>query len=104
MPYRSPEDRRAYHRDYKRLRRAGIGQTPSQTPLPAEFRLRKATDIIGLMEEQVALVRQDGLLSTTERARCLGFLATVALRAIESGDMAARLEAIEAVLKRRRAA
>jgi hypothetical protein len=38
-----------------------------------------------------------------EKARCVGYLAGVALRAIEAGDLAARLEAVEAVLKARRA-
>ena len=38
-----------------------------------------------------------------EKARCVGYLAGVALKAIEAGDLAARLEAVEATLKARRA-
>ena len=38
---------------------------------------------------------------TLEKARCIGYLAGIALKAIEAGDLAARLEALESVLKRR---
>ncbi len=40
---------------------------------------------------------------TLERAGCVGYLVGVALKAIEAGDLAARLEAVESVLKARRA-
>jgi len=66
--------------------------------------LKTAADVIGLIEEQVGAVRAEPLATTLEKARTIGFLAGVALRAIEAGDMAARLEALEAVLKARGAA
>ncbi len=52
----------------------------------------------------MAAVRDDPDMGTLERARCIGYLAAVTLKAIEAGDLAARLEAVEAVLKGRRAA
>ncbi len=104
MPYKSPEKARAYNRDYARLRRVGApaGQTPCQTPIPADFRLKTASDVLTLIAEQVAAVRADPGVLTIERARTVGFLAGVALRAIEAGDLAARLEALEGALKARR--
>ena len=104
MPYRDPDKRRAYDRDYKRTARAGGGPTPSQTLVPLPFRLKTAPDALRLLEEQVAAVRDDPEAGTLERARCVGYLVGVALKAIEAGDLAARLEAVEAVLKGRRAA
>ncbi len=48
-------------------------------------------------------MRADADVTTVERARTVTYIAGVALRAIDSGDLAARLEAVEAVLKGRRA-
>ena len=103
MPYRDPERQRAYQREYGRLRRTGEAQTPRQTAIPLPFRLKTAADVLALLEEQVGAVRGDSKLTTVERARTVGYLAGVALRAIEAGDLAARVEAVEAVLKARRA-
>ena len=36
-----------------------------------------------------------------ERARCIGYLAGVALKAIEAGNLAVRIETLETVLKQR---
>ena len=44
MPYKDLQTSRAYQRDYKRLKRAGECQTPSQTLLPADFRVQTAKD------------------------------------------------------------
>ena len=99
MPYRNPE----HQREYGRLRRAGEPQTPGQTLVPIPFRLKTAADVLALLAEQVAVVRDDPDVGTLERARCIGYLAAVTLKATEAGDLAARLEAVEAVLKARRA-
>ena len=104
MPYRDPDRQREYQREYGRMRRAGEPQTPGQTLVPLPFRLKTAADALKLLEEQVAAVREDPEAGTLERACCVGYLVGVALKAIEAGDLAARLEAVEAVLKARRAA
>jgi len=70
--------------------------------LPAEFRLQTATDVLGLVEEQVAAVRSDAEAKTLEKARTIGYLAGIALKAVEAGNVAARLEAVEFALKRRK--
>jgi hypothetical protein len=85
------------------MRRAGERQTPSQTPVPLPFRLQTAHDVLALLAEQVEAVRRETEAGTLEKARCVGYLAGVALKAIEAGDLTARLEALEAVLKARRA-
>src|SRR3954452_15713744 len=103
MPYRDPEKRRTYDREYKRTARTGGGPTPGQTLVPIPFRLKTAADVLALLEEQVGAVRADEGLATVERARTIGYLAGVSLKAIETGDLAARLESVEAVLKARRA-
>lgn len=106
MPYKDPDKRREYARQYQRTRMAPAGGflTPAQTPVPPQFRLKTAQDVIDLLGEQVNAVRGDEGLSTAERARTIGYLAGIALRAIEAGDLAGRLEALERILAARRAA
>ncbi len=103
MPYRDAEQARNYQREYRRLRRAGDCTTPGTIRIPAEFRLKVASDVLGLLEEQIAAVRADSEAGTLEKARCIGYLASIALKAIDAGDLAARLEALETVLKMRKA-
>src|SRR4051794_37297122 len=101
MPYKDPEAARAYQRDRKRIERSG-GRTTHVQPVPLPFRLKTAADVVALIEEQVGAVRAERLATTLEKARTIGFLAGVALRAIETGDLAARMEIIEAEMKQRR--
>ncbi len=86
------------------MQRAGGGQTPGQTLLPLPFRVRTALDVLALLEEQVNAVRDDPDVGTLERARAVGYLAGVALKAVEVADLAGRVEAVERVLKGRRKA
>ena len=102
MSYANAEQQRTYQREYKRLKRAGSCQTPGQTQLPTEFRLRTAEDVLELLAEQVVAVKQDQQVNTTERARTVGYLCGIALRAVETADMADRIEAIERALKQRK--
>jgi hypothetical protein len=102
MPYANPDKARHYQRDYRRQRRAGqVCTTPGTTPVPISFRLQTAKDVIVLLQEQVAAVRADTKAGALEKARTIGYLAGIALRALEAGNLAARLEMLEAVLKQR---
>jgi|SRR5215208_1859905 len=70
--------------------------------VPAEaVPLDSPADVLALLAEQVNVVRSDARADPVERARTLGFLASLALRAMESRDLTARLEAVERVLKLR---
>src|SRR5689334_21403201 len=101
MPYTDPDRARDYQRDYRRLRRAGDDcTTPGTTPVPVSFRLQTAADVLVLLQEQVGAVRADEEAGTLEKARCIGYLAGITLKAIEAGNLAARIEMLEAVLKR----
>jgi ribosome modulation factor len=102
MPHKDPEQRRAYQRGYKRMQRAG-GQTAGQTLIPLPVRLKTARDVLALIEEQVNAVRDEPEAGTLEKARAVGYLAGVALKAVEIADLAGRVEAVERVLKRRKA-
>lgn len=102
MPFSDPNRAKNYQRDYRRLRRSGDGcTTPGTTPVPLAFRLKTAADVLALLEEQVEAVRAEREAGTLEKARAIGFLAGMALKAIDAGNLAARVEMLEAVLKRR---
>jgi hypothetical protein len=102
MPYADPDRARDYQREYRRTRRAGdYRTTPATSPLPLPFRLQTAADVLALIEEQVEAVRSEAEAGTLEKARTVGFLAGVALKAIEAGNLAGRVEMLEAVLKQR---
>ena len=68
---------------------------------PEPIPLDHPADVLALIAEQVNVVRSDAGAEPAERARTLGFLASLALRAMESRDLTARLEAVERVLKLR---
>lgn len=101
MPYADPDKQRAYKREWARMRRAGERGTPGGT-IPLPFRLRTAQDVLALLEEQVGAVRNDQEAGTLEKARTIGYLASIALKAAEVADLAARIEALEAALKARK--
>ena len=102
MPYKDPEQRRAYQREYKRMQRAGR-PTAGQTLIPLPMRLRTARDVLALLEEQITAIRTETQAGTLEKARAVGYLAGIALKAVEVADLSARVEAVERVLKRRKA-
>jgi hypothetical protein len=101
MPYVDPDRARTYQRDYRRLRRAGDGCTTLVHPdIPTGLRLATAADVGDVLDGQIAAVvasRADAL----GKARVIGYLCAVRLRAIEAGNLAARIEALESVLRRR---
>ena len=77
---------------------AGLMRLVPAAPVPFDT----PADVLAVLAEQVNAVRADPAADPAEKARTLGFLATVALRAIEAKDLAARLEAVERVLKLRK--
>ena len=100
MPFADLEKRREYDRDYKRQARVAE-PCPTRLTLPVELRVKTATDVLALLNEQPNTVRQDASLGSVERAKAVGYLAGIALRAIDAGDVAARVEALESILKSR---
>jgi hypothetical protein len=102
VPFADPERRREYQRERARLRRAGRTDRPVRPSLPDPIRIQTARDVLELLGEQINVLRADLSLGTVERARALGSLAGVALRAVETADLEARLAAVEAVLNLRR--
>ena len=103
MPYKDADRARQYQREYRRTRRSGDRcTTPVHPAIPIETRLRTAADVIDLLEDQIGLVRGDPGAGTLEKARTVGYLLSVGLKAIEAGNLFARIEMLEAILKHRK--
>lgn len=99
MAYKDQEKRREYDRNYKRQRRA-VGLTVCQTSNLEPVRIKTAQDVLKLLEETLNEVRStdgDALI----KARCIGFLASVTLKAVETANLEGRIEALEETLKLR---
>src|SRR5262249_46802573 len=79
----------------------GAGLAGGKRTNPPPRRLQTAQDLIDLLQEQVEALRADAWAGTLPKARAIGFLAGIARKAIADGQVAARIEMLEAVLKRR---
>jgi hypothetical protein len=101
VPYRDPEDRRRYDRERKRRLRAGDSR--GVVSIPPEVKLRVAADVETLLAEAVRLVRADVRAPGIQKARALGYLASVGMRLIETQELQDRVEALERILTARRA-
>ncbi len=64
-------------------------------------RLRTPADVLALLEHMTAAVQRDPFAGMATKARAVGHLAAVALKAMEANNLAARVELLEAVLKQR---
>jgi hypothetical protein len=107
MPYKDPDRQRVAKAEHARRRRAARVEPGRGTLGPlisGELRVQTAHDVLGVLSEQIEAVLADAELGTGERARVVATLAGVALRAIETGQLAARLEALERALGGRAAA
>ena len=63
--------------------------------------VRTVADVLALLGEQIEAVQVDEEAGARDKARTIGYLASIALRAIETGNLAARIEMLEMVLKQR---
>ncbi len=75
------------------------GGTPGGTLIPLPFRMRTAQDILSLLSEQVRAVRDEREAGVLEKARVIGYLCGIGLKAVEVADIESRLEALEQKIK-----
>ena len=70
-------------------------------PTPPPRPLGCPADVVELLAEQAEAVRRDPHADPLDRARTLGFVGALALRAMDAAEGRARLEALERALKLR---
>jgi len=98
MPYSDPEKAREYQREYQRVKRAGSSGT-SALDLPESVRIKTAEDVRMLLETTINEVRE-AEVDVLVKARCIGYLAGITMKAIETANLEARLTDVEAALKK----
>lgn len=111
MGYKDPEKRRAYDRAYKAKKRIEHkSQTQILPPIQlfnqqnTDFRIQTASDILQLLADTIRAIRNFTAENTNEaiqQGRAIGYLAGVALKAVETANLEGRLEALETVLNAR---
>ena len=102
MPYKDPEKRHASVREAVARHKAAAGGKPKTKPSPlpglAELRFKTARDVLALVNGQVEALLAAPALHVVTRARCVGYLAALLMRAVEVGEIETRLEALEAAI------
>jgi hypothetical protein len=105
-PYKDPVKKREWERNYRRLQRAGM--TKSNTDLSRtlikypEVRIETARDYIHVINAMIDEVRNASDATIVERARAIGYLIGVGLKALEIGCFEDRLTQIETALQNER--
>ncbi len=99
MPIKDDDKRREYQRNYARLRRAGLTRkSRTVTPLIEDetFRLETVKDYLDVLNRFIVDVRNDAESSVIQKARTVGYIVNIALKALELSSIEGRLAALEA--------
>ncbi len=72
-----------------------------KTPFSASYRIRKAQDLLCVVEDAINAVPMDDLSTPLQKARALGYLVGIGIRVVESANLEQRIEALEQVLAER---
>jgi hypothetical protein len=95
MPFSDREKQREYKAQWARQRRvSSAGSSASKAIIP-EVRIKTAQEIRDLLSQALYAVQADEKAGTLEKARVIGYLAGVALKAVEASDLEARIETLE---------
>lgn len=95
MGYKDPAQRRKYQREWGRRKRAEASPTGNLS-LPAS--LRSVDEVFELLERAAGAARGSLTTNPLEAARVATQIAGVALKAVETARLAARVEALEFAL------
>ncbi|GBF33356.1 hypothetical protein DCCM_2457 [Desulfocucumis palustris] len=100
MPYKDPDKKREYMREYQRMRKTGIPMTDKTTgkSLNPED-IQNARGLLVLLSETMADVVA-AKADTLSKARVIGYLVSIGLKAVETAELAARIDELEEQLRR----
>lgn len=94
MPFRDVETRRAYQRQWTRARRSGLsGAASTRLSLTVED-VATAEAVLALLWDELQRVR-DSDADPLARARCVAYIASPLLKAVETAELERRIGALE---------
>lgn len=100
MPYKDPEKQAAYQREWQRQRRAGeVKHNPSRTLNPQDIQTAKG--LLELLTETMVEVK-DHKGDTLIKARLIGYLVSIGLKAVETAELESRLIELEELISGKR--
>ncbi len=100
MPYKDPEQKRRYQREWKALKKAGRTRSNPAVVTPL-LRIRTAEDVLAVLEK--ALLEAQALqgltpTETMQKARTVATVALTVLKALEVGTLESRIAALESIV------
>ena len=98
MPFKDPERRRSYNREYQRLRRAGLPTGSRRvdtrvTSIPEQT--KTASGLLCVLSNLIKGVLQTKQGDIFIRSRTAGYLISIGLRAVEVADLEGRVTNLE---------
>jgi len=93
MPYKDPEKQKEYQREWQRMKKAGESGKPSIRTLNPE-EIRTAQGLRDLLSEVISEVRETNG-DTFIKARLVGYLVSIGIKAVETADHEERLSNLE---------
>ncbi len=99
MPFADPDKAREYNREYQRKKRQEQKDTPAEKPatnLPeiSADEIRTAKGLLDLLSGTIAAVHESDTEILT-KARVIGYLVGVGLKAVETASLEERLQRLE---------
>ena len=102
MPYKNIERQKTYNRDYQKKWQARKRAENKGLPVPLylnkpleNYRLDTVRDVIKELSDAIYLVKSDKLTNASNKARSIGYLCSIALRAIEVGELESQIISLE---------
>ena len=94
MPFRDVETRRAYQRQWTRARRSGLSGAASTRLSPTPADMATAGAVLALLWDELQRVR-DSDADPLARARCVAYIASPLLKAVETAELERRVSVME---------
>ena len=98
MPYKDPRKHREYAREWARQNRVQTGSKDDKASVSSRFpnsvRLKTAEDVLDLLRQAIHDV-QIADADPLQKARCIAYCASTALRAVETADLEGRVATLE---------
>ena len=95
MPYKDVSVQREYQRQWQRSRRAGEGKGFKVIRVSSPEEIRTANTLLAILGSQIKAVLETDEGDTFMRARAVGYLVSIGLRAVETADLETRITNLE---------